>query len=329
MFAECGPRQSRVMENENEKYDIIGDLHGEAEALRDLLARLGYRERDGAYRHSGRRALFLGDYIDRGPAIRETLGIVRAMVERGTALALCGNHELDALMYDTPDGCGGWLRPHNACCASMHARTHAEFAARPDEWLEWRRWFQSLPLYLDLPGFRAVHACWNETQIAVLGERRLDDDLLRAAADLRTPESVAVRRLLKGPEVRLPAGTIVGGLEGKLVPEMRLRWWYDGRGDTYREACIHRHGPGPATVIPAEFDALFTPPCDGDRPVFIGHYWMPPQTPAPLTPLVACCDYSVAGGGPLVAYRWEGEQRLSAEKFIYDPARLPLEAAAA
>jgi len=55
------------------------------------------------------------------------------MVDHGAALALCGNHELDALMHDTPDGRGGWLRAHGAIRSAMHARTHAEFADRPEE----------------------------------------------------------------------------------------------------------------------------------------------------------------------------------------------------
>lgn len=48
-------------------YDIIGDIHGHAGPLKQLLDRLGYVESDGVWRHPSRRALFLGDYIDRGP----------------------------------------------------------------------------------------------------------------------------------------------------------------------------------------------------------------------------------------------------------------------
>src|SRR5436190_189763 len=129
LFAECGLPQFGIVKSES--YDIIGDIHGEAPALRDLLSRLGYQERDGCYRHPRRRVIFLGDYVDRGPAIRETLQIVRGMVEQGTARALCGNHELDVLLYATPDGHGGWLRPHVERYVTMHARTHAEFADRP------------------------------------------------------------------------------------------------------------------------------------------------------------------------------------------------------
>jgi len=51
-------------------YDLIGDIHGHADALRRLLATLDYTRHQGGYRHSDRRAIFLGDFIDRGPGCR-------------------------------------------------------------------------------------------------------------------------------------------------------------------------------------------------------------------------------------------------------------------
>ncbi len=62
-------------------YDVIGDVHGHARQLRGLLGTLGYVERDGAYRHAERRAVFIGDLIDRGPEQVEALRIARAMVD--------------------------------------------------------------------------------------------------------------------------------------------------------------------------------------------------------------------------------------------------------
>ncbi|MEO9932315.1 hypothetical protein [Rhodopirellula bahusiensis] len=49
-------------------------------------------------------------------------------------------------------------------------------------------------------------------------------------------------------------------------------------------------------------------------PVLVGHYWLT-GTPVPLSVNVACTDYSVAKNGKLVAYRWDGETALSAQKF--------------
>lgn len=83
------------------QWDIIGDNHGQAAKLEGLLAKLGYHETGGVYRHPDRRILFLGDYIDRGPSVRRVLQIVRAMVEAGEAVALAGNHEVNAVHYHT------------------------------------------------------------------------------------------------------------------------------------------------------------------------------------------------------------------------------------
>ena len=69
-------------------YDIIGDIHGHARTLEAFLLKLSYHLQDGVYRHPGRRAIFLGDFIDRGPHQAETLGIVRAMVDSGSAMAV-------------------------------------------------------------------------------------------------------------------------------------------------------------------------------------------------------------------------------------------------
>ncbi len=77
-------------------FDIIGDVHGCLDELEELLGTLGY-VRDGdeaAYTHpEGRRAIFLGDIVDRGPRVVETVRLVMAMVEAGSALAVPGNHD--------------------------------------------------------------------------------------------------------------------------------------------------------------------------------------------------------------------------------------------
>ncbi len=65
-------------------YDLIGDIHGHYDKLVALLSRLGYRDDGEAHRHpEGRKVIFLGDYIDRGPKIREVLHTVRGMVDAG------------------------------------------------------------------------------------------------------------------------------------------------------------------------------------------------------------------------------------------------------
>ena len=77
-------------------FDIIGDVHGCCDELEALLQRLGYARGDGAaWAHpDGRRAIFLGDLVDRGPRIADTLETVMAMSRAGSALAVPGNHDM-------------------------------------------------------------------------------------------------------------------------------------------------------------------------------------------------------------------------------------------
>lgn len=79
-------------------FDIIGDVHGCIDELIALLRRLGYAPEpvDGTsvWRHpEGRRAVFVGDIVDRGPGIVAVLNLVMGMVRAGTALCVQGNHE--------------------------------------------------------------------------------------------------------------------------------------------------------------------------------------------------------------------------------------------
>lgn len=86
-------------------FDIIGDVHGCADELEALLARLGYAlswtEENGGYRcrvtpPAGRKAIFVGDIVDRGPRVADALRIVMDMVEDGHAFCVIGNHEAKA-----------------------------------------------------------------------------------------------------------------------------------------------------------------------------------------------------------------------------------------
>jgi len=76
-------------------FDVIGDVHGCADELRELLEALGYDE-DGAH-PEGRRVVFLGDLVDRGPGVVEVLKRAMRMVERHGALCVMGNHEAKLL----------------------------------------------------------------------------------------------------------------------------------------------------------------------------------------------------------------------------------------
>jgi protein phosphatase len=84
---------------EHGPFDIIGDVHGCIGELRALLTTLGYAPEgagaDTVWRHpAGRRAVFLGDLVDRGPDTPAVLRLVMGMVAAGTALAVPGNHDV-------------------------------------------------------------------------------------------------------------------------------------------------------------------------------------------------------------------------------------------
>ncbi|HEX6819251.1 MAG TPA: polynucleotide kinase-phosphatase [Ktedonobacterales bacterium] len=80
---------------ESGPFDIIGDLHGCYDELCDLLGRLGYQDDDAhGMRHpEGRRVIFLGDLVDRGPKVIETARLAMRMVAAEQALCVPGNHD--------------------------------------------------------------------------------------------------------------------------------------------------------------------------------------------------------------------------------------------
>jgi protein phosphatase len=81
-------------------FDLIGDLHGCCDELEELLTRLGYAPEAAAWRHpAGRRAVFLGDLVDRGPRVLDTVTLVRGMVEAGTGFCVAGNHDVKLLRW--------------------------------------------------------------------------------------------------------------------------------------------------------------------------------------------------------------------------------------
>jgi protein phosphatase len=83
------------LKHERGPFDIIGDVHGCREELLALLGELGYEAFGSAHRHpQGRKAVFLGDLVDRGPDTPGVLRLVMDMVEAGTALCVPGNHDM-------------------------------------------------------------------------------------------------------------------------------------------------------------------------------------------------------------------------------------------
>jgi protein phosphatase len=81
--------------DEHGPFDIIGDVHGCYDELFGLLVRLGYQsDGDRIVPPAGRKAVFVGDLVDRGPKIPAVLKLAMSMVESGAALCVPGNHDL-------------------------------------------------------------------------------------------------------------------------------------------------------------------------------------------------------------------------------------------
>lgn len=294
-------------------YDIIGDIHGHADALERMLAALGYAETAGVYRHPDRQVVFVGDLIDRGPGQVRTLAIARAMVEAGAASMVLGNHEFNAVAWTMPDGAGGWCRPHSEKNRHQHAVFLDAVGEGSADHRDWIDWFQTLPMWLDLGGLRVVHACWHPASMDVLGDGTLHHEIVAAASG--EPLHEATEIVLKGPEIPMGAYAYADK-DGHCRHKARLRWW-DPTATTLATAAEIPGGVttcdgelfGPLPDAPIDRDAL--PIAATDVPVLYGHYWRSGPQPAIDNPRAACLDWSVAKGGPVVAYRWSGESELT------------------
>lgn len=139
--------------------DIIGDVHGCAGELEALLTKLGY---DVVWRGapgevhvtvtppSGRRAVFVGDLVDRGPRAPDALRIVMGMVDSGVAFCVPGNHDVKFQR---------WLDGKDVKPSHGLDRTIAQFEAEPKGFrTPVRAFIKSLPIYLWFDGGRLAVA---------------------------------------------------------------------------------------------------------------------------------------------------------------------------
>jgi hypothetical protein len=123
----------------------------------------------------------------------------------------------------------------------------------------------------------------------------------------------AVEALTKGIEIPLPKPHTFKDKDGYQRNRVRVRWW-DLNAVTYKQAAMlndNSRKDFPETPIPNHVRIGD----GGGKPIFIGHYWLT-GTPQPLSDKVACVDYSIARGGKLVGYRWEGETEILKNHFV-------------
>ena len=170
--------------------DIIGDVHGEIDALRALLVRLGYDEHG---EHSeGRRLVFVGDLCDRGPDSPAVIRLVRGLVRRELAQYCAGNHELNLLRKEQKHG-NHWYFPGDH---SQREETFGSYVqVSPTEAAEFHEFLATLPVALERPDLRVVHACWSNAAIEAC--RGFSAPLLEAyeSCDRRALESPDAKRM--------------------------------------------------------------------------------------------------------------------------------------
>ena len=161
----------------NTAYDVIDDFHGQYDKLVVLLEHLGYVLSGGIYRHPSRPAIVVGDLLDRGPKQVATMELVRAMLGSGVRR-----------LHRKP----GNFNQHRAFLEQV-----GQWSARDRGFVAW---FRTLPLGLDVPGLRIVHACWHDEWVEKL-------------------------RGVLGCGEMLTAGIAFPDKEGKVRQEVRVKWW--------------------------------------------------------------------------------------------------------
>ncbi|HLV49285.1 MAG TPA: metallophosphoesterase [Aliidiomarina sp.] len=299
-------------------YDIIGDVHGYASRLEALLKELGYNKQQGVWRHSERILISVGDLVDRGPEQRETVNIIRNMQEAGQALAIMGNHEYNAVGWVMKDVQGNYLRPHTDRNRSQHEAFLQACEGHKNWYKSTIEWFKSLPVYLDLPDLRVVHACWHGPSKEILDQHTdssgaLLEEAWPLSGDKRNPLHQALEILSKGWEVDLPEGYSFFDKDSHERFKIRTQWWRED-GRTYRDLAI---GVDDMSRLPTtEIDGAALPGYDNEKPLFLGHYWMRGK-PHLQSRYIACVDWTVVEpGGLMAAYRFDGEQQLCDSKFV-------------
>lgn len=303
-------------------YDVIGDVHGCANTLEKLLHKLGYEHNGRCFVHQKRIAIFVGDVVDRGPHIREALHLVKDMVDGGSALCIMGNHEFNAIGYMTKVCGQRYLREHTARNNRLIAETLDQFSDYPEEWQMFLEWFHTLPLFIETAEFRVVHACWDNELIARYKDRyqknTIDRSLLAQTAEKGSFAWQVMDRLTRGTDIRLPEGVTITSRDGITRDAFRTKFWAK-KPITYRDV-MFQPDPLPEELADrrlteAEIGQLLSYEAN-EIPVFVGHYWLQ-GVPRPLRRNVACLDYSAVKFGRLVAYRFDGEAELDADKFVW------------
>jgi len=232
----------------NGALDIVGDVHGEIEALLSLMHHLGYG--DTGVHPTNRRLVFVGDLTDRGPDSPAVVDLVNDLVNAGRAQCVLGNHDLNILLGDRKHD-NHWFFGEEWSLDSSNEFTPAKLAD-DDTRRRVLELLSALPLVLERDDLRVVHACWDDDLVkdaraaddavtlyrrhVKLIDARLDnlhfDDIDRG---LEHQNCNPVKVLTSGKERRV---TTPFEASGKLRYEERVQWWHDYDAEQF---CVFGH----------------------------------------------------------------------------------------
>lgn len=302
------------------RLDIIGDVHGHALELEALLKKLDYSFRNGTWKHENRKAVFVGDFLNRGSQNKKTLEIIKKMVENNSAYAILGNHEINAICYFTNRKSGRPIRIPGPTNKRYLDKVKREYRYDAKAFNQTIKWLRSLPLFLDFGTVRIVHAYWSNNHIELLkgarNKKKLTKKLLKEVTKGMSSVSKAFLETTKGVEICFPPHMVVKDIRKIRKISFRVRWWTEPYGKTYNELKYETKSHLPDILIPKHLINPYEVYPKDAPPVFVGHYCMHHGSMLP-TPNICCVDSCVANGGKLAAYRWSGEQRLKKEHLVF------------
>lgn len=287
-------------------YDIIGDIHGQYDKLTNLLQKMGYVFNGEYYQApNNHKAIFVGDFIDRNPKQLEVLNTVFAMLDNHQALAIMGNHELNAIAYTIMGDDGQYLRKHSERNTKQHQAflDAVQFGSKTHQY--WINRFYELPLWLELDDLFVIHACADKNSMATLSPYLTDNKL--------TPHCIkeiyqnnatfhALEILLKGVEVQLPDPYYIIDPQGIKRQNVRIAWWQENLNAPLLQ--ISCSSTCNLSGIPDDFCLPIAFETNVQKPIFIGHYWLDGDYKI-LSNKVVCTDYSAGRGDKLVAYQFD------------------------
>ena len=257
--------------------DIVGDVHGEWQALRSLLDHLGY---DIHGEHpAGRRLVFVGDLCDRGPDSPRVLFFVRDLIKRELAQCVLGNHELNVLRHERKPGNGWYFEQHPDHKRAQYAQVRAATTRERDAA---RIFVTSLPVALERPDLRVTHAVWHEDSLARLSAGPAISTLdlyqhFEAQTLAAVPADLAAAA--HDEKQRVGAGLYDRDREVAYLPNLALEDEIYQMGNPLRVVTsgVERRTAGRSFYASGKWRMVERVPWwheyAGTIPVIVGHYW--------------------------------------------------------